>query len=125
VRKTYQNEEIDTNRSTVPKAVSVALAELADEVQEGLLALAVGAGLQVLTALMEDDVIVRCGVKGRQDPTRTATGHGHGAGSVTLGGRRIPVARPLVITDRDLRHTTHPSRLVFRAIPSVRRGLPA
>ena len=94
MRKAYQNEEIDTNRPTVPEAVSVALAELAGEVQEGLLALAVGAGLQVLTALMEQDVTARCGVKGRHDPTRRATRHGHGAGSVTLGGRRVPVARP-------------------------------
>jgi transposase-like protein len=63
-------------------------------VQEGLLALAVGTGLQVLTALMEEDVTARCGVKGRHDATRTATRHGHGAGSVSLGGRRVPVVRP-------------------------------
>jgi transposase-like protein len=78
----------------VPEAVSVALTELVGEVHEGLLALAVGTGLQVLTALMEQDVTARCGVKGRHDPTRTATRHGHGAGSVSLGGRRIPVVRP-------------------------------
>jgi transposase-like protein len=78
----------------VAEAVSVALAELVGEVQEGLLALAVGTGLQVLTALMEKDVTAQCGVKGRHDPTRCATRHGHGAGSVTLGGRRVPVARP-------------------------------
>jgi transposase-like protein len=94
VRKTYRNEEIDTSQPTVPEAVSVALAELAGEVQEGLLALAVGTGLQVLTALMEEDVTAQCGSKGRHDPTRSATRHGHGAGSVTLGGRRVPVARP-------------------------------
>ena len=94
MRKTYQNEEIDTSAPTVAEAVSVALAELAGEVQEGLLALAVGTGLQVLTALMEKDVTAQCGVKGRHDPTRCATRHGHGAGSVTLGGRRVPVARP-------------------------------
>jgi transposase-like protein len=94
VRKTYQNEEIDTSAPTVAEAVSVALAELVGEVQEGLLALAVGTGLQVLTALMEKDVTAQCGVKGRHDPTRCATRHGHGAGSVTLGGRRVPVARP-------------------------------
>jgi hypothetical protein len=47
VRKTYQNEEIDTSQPTVPEAVSVALAELVGEVQEGLSALAVGTGLQV------------------------------------------------------------------------------
>ncbi len=35
-----------------------------------------------------------CGPKGRNDPERTATRHGHGAGSVSLGGRRVPVARP-------------------------------
>jgi putative transposase len=94
VRKIYQNEDIDTNQPTVPEAVSVALTELVGEVQEGLLALAVGTGLQVLTALMEEDVTARCGVKGRHDATRTATRHGHGAGSVSLGGRRVPVVRP-------------------------------
>jgi putative transposase len=94
VRKTYQNEEIDTSQPTVPDAVSVVLTELAGEVQEGLLALAVGAGLQVLTALMEEDVTAQCGVKGRHDLTRSAARHGHGAGSVTLGGRRVPVTRP-------------------------------
>jgi transposase-like protein len=94
VRKTYQNADIDTNQPIVPEAVSVALTELVGEVQEGLLALAVGTGLQVLTALMEADVTAQCGVKGRHDPTRTASRHGHGAGSVTLGGRRVPVVRP-------------------------------
>lgn len=52
MRKTYQNEDIGTSQPTVPDAVSVALAELVGEVQEGLLALAVGTGLQVLTALI-------------------------------------------------------------------------
>jgi putative transposase len=94
VRKIYRNKDIDTNQPTVPEAVSVALTELVGEVQEGLLALAVGTGLQVLTALMEEDVTARCGVKGRHDATRTATRHGHGAGSVSLGGRRVPVVRP-------------------------------
>jgi hypothetical protein len=35
VRKTYQDEEIDTSQPTVPEAVSVALAALAGEVQGG------------------------------------------------------------------------------------------
>lgn len=96
MRKIYQNQnqDSDTNQPIVPEAVSVALTELAGEVQEGLLALAVGTGLQVLTALMEQDVTARCGVKGRHDATRMATRHGHGAGSVSLGGRRVPVVRP-------------------------------
>ena len=94
VRKNYQNQEIDTSQPAVPEQVSVALAELAGEMREGLLALAVGTGLQVMAAIMEADVTAVCGPKGRHDPERTATRHGHGAGSVSLGGRRVPVQRP-------------------------------
>src|SRR3954467_9534197 len=94
VRKDYQNQEIDTSQPAVPDTVSVALAELAGEMREGLLALAVGTGLQVMAAIMEADVTAVCGPKGRHDPERTATRHGHGAGSVSLGGRRVPVERP-------------------------------
>ena len=78
----------------VPESVSVALAELAEDLREGLLALAVGAGLQVMTAFMEQEVAAACGPRGKHDPQRSATRHGHGAGSVTLGGRRVPVTRP-------------------------------
>jgi putative transposase len=94
VRKNYQNREIDTNQPTVSETVSVALDELAADMREGLLALAVGAGLQVMAAIMEQDVAAVCGLKGRHDPQRTATRHGHERGSVTLGGRRVPVERP-------------------------------
>jgi hypothetical protein len=69
----------------VPEQVSVVLGELVGEVGEGLLALAVGTGLQVLTAMMEADVAAACGPKGRHDPARTATRHGQEAGSVSLG----------------------------------------
>jgi putative transposase len=98
VRKHYQNGEIDTSQPAVPEQVSVALAELAGEMREGLLALAVGTGLQVMAAIMEEDVTAACGPKGRHDPERTAVRHGHGAGSVSLGGRRVPVARPRMRT---------------------------
>jgi putative transposase len=94
VGKKYQNDKLGTSRPVVPERVSVALAELAGEVQEGLLALAVGTGLLVMTAMMEADVTAACGVKGRHDRQRTATRHGHEAGSVSLGGRRVLVERP-------------------------------
>jgi transposase-like protein len=94
VGKNYQKTDIDMCPAAVPERVSVALAELAGEVQEGLLALAVGTGLQVLAAMMEADVTAVCGRKGRHDAERAATRHGHGAGSVSLGGRRVPVRRP-------------------------------
>jgi putative transposase len=94
VRKSYQNEEIDTSQPAVPDTVSVALAELAGEMREGLLALAVGTGLQVMAAIMEEDVTAKCGPKGRHDPERVAVRHGRERGSVSLGGRRVPVERP-------------------------------
>jgi len=94
VSKNYQSSEADTSRLAVPETVNVALGEIAGDMREGLLALAVGAGLQVMTAIMESDVTAACGPKGRHDAERAATRHGHGAGSVALGGRRVPVTRP-------------------------------
>jgi putative transposase len=94
VQKNYQKTDIGPFAPVVPERVSVTLAELAGEVREGLLALAVGAGLQVMAAMMEADVTAVCGPKGRHDADRSATRHGHGAGSVSLGGRRVPVRRP-------------------------------
>lgn len=94
--KKYQTNELDTSALAVPEQVSVAMEEIAADMREGLLALAVGAGLQVMQQLMEADVTAACGPKGRHDPDRAATRHGTERGSVTLGGRRVPVARPRV-----------------------------
>lgn len=60
--------------------------ETAADMGEGLLALAVGAGLQVMQQQMEADVTAVCCPRGKHDPDRTATRHGTEAGSVTLGG---------------------------------------
>lgn len=46
--------------------------------KEGLLALAVGAGLQVMGAVMEEDVVALAGPKGRHDAERRAVRHGRG-----------------------------------------------
>ena len=78
----------------VPDEVSIAMGEIAEDMREGLLALAVGAGLQVMAALMEADVAAVCGPRGKHDPGRTAVRHGRERGSVTLGGRRVGVQRP-------------------------------
>ncbi len=97
--KKYQNNKIDTTAGdgvVVPERVSVAMAEIAGSMREGLLALAVGTGLQVMQVLMEADVTGMAGPKGRHDPSRTAVRHGYERGSVTLGGRRVPVSRPRV-----------------------------
>ena len=96
--KQYQTRGAEASMPglAIPDEVSVALAEIAESAKEGLLALAVGAGLQVLGALMEESVSALAGPKGKQDPDRTAVRHGHERGSVTLGGRRVAVQRPRV-----------------------------
>jgi len=96
VDKDYQTTKIDTTRIAVPEQVSIALGEITTDLREGLLALAVGAGMRVLTAMMEADVTVACGPRDRHNPDRTAVRHGRGPGSVPLGGRRVPVTRPRI-----------------------------
>jgi putative transposase len=98
VTKKYQMKRADTSALAVPEQVSVAMEAIAADMREGLLALAVGAGLQVMAQLMEADVTAVCGPKGKHDPDRAATRHGTEAGSVTLGGRRVPVQRPRMRT---------------------------
>ncbi len=44
--------------------------------------------------IMQESVTASCGPKGVHDPDRTAVRHGTENGSVTLGGRRVPVQRP-------------------------------
>jgi putative transposase len=96
VTKKYQINALDTSALAVPEQVRVAMDEIAADMREGLLALAVGAGLQVMQSLMEEDVTASCGPRGKQDSERAATRHGRGRGSVTLGGRRVTVTRPRV-----------------------------
>jgi len=94
VEQNYQMIDAAATALAVPEAVSVALGELVADVREGLLAMAVGTGLQVMAAMMDADVTAVCGPKGRHDPVRAAVRHGSEKGSVTLGGRRMPVERP-------------------------------
>jgi putative transposase len=96
MKKSNQIQSVDASTSAVPERVSVAMSEIAENMGEGLLALAVGAGLQVMQALMDADVTALAGPKGRHDEARTAVRHGRERGSVTLGGRRVPVTRPRV-----------------------------
>jgi transposase-like protein len=113
VGKDYQNVGIEGSQPAVPETVSVVLAELAGELREGLLALAVGTGLQVMAAIMEEDVTAACGPKGRHDPGRAVVRHGHERGSVTLGGRRVPVVRPRMRTVDGSAEVAVPSYQLF------------
>jgi len=90
--KRYQKSEIDTPDGygvtvpglAVPEQVSVAMSEIVGNMTEGLLALALGAGLQVMSALMD----ARCHGAGRGEgpprcgPQGGPARHRHGLGDV-------------------------------------------
>jgi putative transposase len=91
----YQTEELNAP-ILLPKSVRVAMEDIAGTMREGLLAMAVSAGLAVMGSLMEESVTALCGPKGKHDAARSAVRHGAEDGSVTLGGRRVGVRRPRV-----------------------------
>ena len=115
MKKNYQTTTAAApiNELVMPEAVTVAMADLTGAVKEGLLALAVGAGLQVMQILMEEDVTGLAGLKGRHDPGRVAKRHGSEDGSVTLGGRRVPVRRPRVRSADGRREVAVPAYEAF------------
>jgi transposase-like protein len=94
VKQNYQTIDAAATALGAPESVTVALGEVMADVREGLLAMAVGTGLQVMAAMMNEDVSAACGPKGKHDADRVATRHGSERGSVTLGGRRVPITRP-------------------------------
>jgi putative transposase len=79
---------------TLPDTVTLAISELAAELEEGLLAFVVSAGLQALDLVLECEAAGLAGEKGRHDPNRTAVRHGSDTGLVALGGRQLPISRP-------------------------------
>ena len=85
----------------LPAEIQDALGELVGAAREGLLALSVGLGLGVVHQLMEREVDEVVGPKGKHNPDRSAKRHGHENGSMTLGGRRVPVCRPRIRTSDD------------------------
>jgi putative transposase len=66
MKKDYQTSAARAAMSEIvmPDVVSVAMSELTGAVREGLLALAVGAGLQVMQVLMDESVTALAGPKG-------------------------------------------------------------
>jgi hypothetical protein len=87
--------------SPLPAEIQEALGGLVGIAREGLLALSVGLGLSVVHQLMEREVTEVVGPKGKHNRDRTAKRHGREDGSMTLGGRRVPVSRPRMRTADD------------------------
>src|SRR5947208_9078724 len=91
---------LEAPESPLPPQIQDALGELVGAAREGLLALSVGVGLGVVHELMELEIEQIVGPKGKHDADRVAVRHGHQPGSMTLGGRRVPVRRPRMRTAR-------------------------
>jgi putative transposase len=78
----------------LPEEIALALTDIVGAAREGLMAMSVAAGMAVMAAMFEAEIATVCGPKGKHDAGRAAVRHGTGKGSVTLGGRRVPVERP-------------------------------
>jgi putative transposase len=112
-KDTHRTATTDRAQLELPEQVTLAVAELAGAAREGLLALAVGTGLQVLQTLMAEDVARLVSPKGRHNPARVAVRHGSEPGQVTLGGRRVRVRRPRVRTADGTRELAVPTYQAF------------
>jgi putative transposase len=107
----------------LPAEIQAALGDLVGAAREGLLALSVGVGLRVVHELMELEVTEVVGPKGKHDRDRTAKRHGHEDGSMTLGGRRVPVSRPRVRSVEDEHELSVASYEYFTARDPLQRAV--
>jgi len=107
----------------LPAEIQEALGELVGAAREGLLALSVGVGLRVVHELMEAEVTEIVGPKGKHNAERAAKRHGHEDGSMTLGGRRVPVSRPRIRTADDERELPVASYEYFAGRDPLQRAV--
>lgn len=82
------------NLAGLPLAATVALADLADAVREGLLGFCADVGLVVMRQMLDSEMTERVGPKHAKLPGRAANWHGTTIGPVVLGGREVSVERP-------------------------------
>jgi len=75
-------------------ALSLPVGNILRDVRSAFFGLCINAGKAVLGAMMEAERTALCGPKGVPDTQRAAYRGGHTRSWVTLGGRRIAIARP-------------------------------
>jgi hypothetical protein len=130
VKKSSQIQRVGA--STLPERVSVAMGEIAENIHQGLLVLAVGAGLQVMAALMEADVSALAGqrasttrrsrpgqhvtIVNRDDPNHTVTADANNVFGVENQLRRRHV---------DIHRTRHraPTHFTANSMPTCKARL--
>jgi len=87
--------EVETaNLAGLPLEATVALADLAGAVKEGLLGFCADVGLVVMAQMLDAEMTARVGPKHARISDRQANWHGTTAGPVVLGGRQVTVTRP-------------------------------
>jgi len=89
-------DETDVALVGVPAELSVTLTDIAAVCREGLMAVAVEAGLATAAAIMAEEVTGLCGAWNARDPQRTHVRGGSTETSVPMGGQRIAIRRPRV-----------------------------
>jgi putative transposase len=92
--RVVDRDDVEVVADGLSNVVRVALAGIAGTAREGLLALSVMAGLQVMAAMLEDERTMVCGPIHAKLADRTATRGGTTPSSVVLGSRKVPVDRP-------------------------------
>jgi putative transposase len=78
VTKDHQRKNVvalDAAEMVVPERVGVVMADVAQDMREGSLPLAVGAGLQVMCVVMDIDVAELAGPRGRHDAGQVPVRH--------------------------------------------------
>ncbi|MGH8920880.1 MAG: IS256 family transposase, partial [Actinomycetes bacterium] len=82
------------NLAGLPLEATVALADLAGAVKEGLLGFCADVGLIVMAQMFDAEMTARVGPKHAKIADRQANWHGTTDGPVVLGGREVTVSRP-------------------------------
>ncbi len=82
----------------VPDRLAVTLGGIAEACREGLLAVAVEAGLATALAIMNQEADALCGTWNVRDPERDHVRGGTTPTTVVMGGQRLPIRRPRVHT---------------------------
>lgn len=82
--------------AVLPDTLAVQLGGIAEACRDGLMAVAVEAGLATAVAIMNEEADALCGGWNARDPERDHERGGTAPTSVVMGGQRLPVRRPRV-----------------------------
>jgi len=78
----------------LPLEATIAMADVAGAIRDGLLAFASATGLVVMHQMMQAELTERIGPKHAKIPNRDGNWHGTTTGQVVLGGRKVTSERP-------------------------------